>query len=147
MFKISGRNSDPQSSLMKFLDHNKDSFKRLKGLQKGLGLLFPIFTSYLRLLHYCLVHAEKSSPKETKKFYERYHSTIFFTFYACFTTIEASLQSSRGTKSSKTRQEACLKDLMEMVLPALEVLVNLLADFHTHKYHIHCRRSLSCYQR
>lgn len=42
MFKISGRNSDPQSSLMKFLDHNKDSFKRLKGLHKGLGLFFCI---------------------------------------------------------------------------------------------------------
>ena len=120
MFKISGRNSDPQSSLMKFLDHNKDSFKRLKGLHKGLGLLF-VFSSYPTPSHYCL-YAEKSSAKETKKFYERYHSTVFYTFYACFTTIEACLQGNRGTKSSKARQEAYLKDLTEVILPALEVL-------------------------
>ena len=56
MFKISGRNSDPQSSLMKFLDHNKDSFKRLKGLHKGLGLLFVFSqaTRHHRLLSFCM---------------------------------------------------------------------------------------------
>lgn len=103
---------------MKFLDHNKDSFKRLKGLQKGLGLL-SIFSRHHRTIFFRYV--EKSSAKEAKKFYDRYHSTVFYTFYASFTTIEAGLQGSRGTKTSKTRQEAYLKDLMDVVLPALEV--------------------------
>lgn len=67
-------------------------------------------------------YAEKSSAKEAKRFYDRYHSTVFYTFYASFTTIETGLQGNRGTKSSKARQEAYLKDLMDLVLPALEVV-------------------------
>lgn len=93
-----------------------------EGASEGIRFAFSVFTKPPVTIG-VLFYVEKSSAKDTKKFYERYHSTVFFTFYACFTTIEAALQSSRGTKSSKTRQEAYLKDLTDVILPALEVIL------------------------
>lgn len=45
---------------------------------------------------------------------------MFYTFYACFTNTETALNS-KGSKHTKTRHEAYLRDLLEIVLPALEV--------------------------
>lgn len=103
MIRRKGRQSEHLAYLKKFLEHGKDPLKRLKALKHGL---------------------EKAPLSEVKEFHTEHASTVFYVFYSSFSTVEAAIQ--ERVSKNKGYNELHTKDLVEVVLPALEkVLVTL----------------------
>jgi len=63
--------------------------------------------------------AEKTPLAEVKEFYTEHHSTIFYVVYSSFCYVETSIL--ERVNRGKGYSEPHLKDLLEVVLPALEV--------------------------